>query len=240
MQRLMYIPSPDTENRLIEQFDGYFDLEDITPNELAGRLKDPNEYWGWPTGIAYETQVIKQADVVQLFCLHPDLYERETMRTNYSYYEKRTHHRSSLSPAAHSIVAARIGFPDQAYHYFQKSLTIDLYSTNPPASGGTFIGGIHTAACGIAWQMVVFGFAGIEVGEDGLHCDPHIPPEWNSTQFSLQYHGQDCIFTITPKTVKVDAALSNDAPVDIQIRDTRYRIAPGQSVTHTQGDYARS
>lgn len=233
MQRLMYIPSPDTEDRLIEQFDGYFDLEDITPNELAERLKDPNEYWGWPTGIAYETQVIKQADVVQLFCLHPDLYDRETMRTNYSYYEKRTHHRSSLSPAVHSIVAARIGFPDQAYHYFQKSLTIDLYSTNPPASGGTFIGGIHTAACGIAWQMVVFGFAGIEVGEDGLHCDPHIPQEWNSTQFSLQYHGQDCIFTITPETVKVNAALSNAAPVDLKIRDTRYRIAPGQSVTHT-------
>src|SRR6056297_3056673 len=161
MHEYMYIPTPLADSGLIEQFDGYFDLEDITPDALAERLKDPNEYWGWPTGIAYETQVIKQADVVQLFCLHPGMYNSDTMRKNYSYYERRTHHRSSLSPAVHSIVASQIGFPDQAYHYFQKSLTIDLYSTNPPASGGTFIGGIHTAACGIAWQMVVFGFAEI-------------------------------------------------------------------------------
>jgi 1,2-alpha-glucosylglycerol phosphorylase len=233
MHELMYIPAPQDDNRLIEQFDGYFDLEDVTPDKLAERLKDPNEYWGWPTGIAYETQVIKQADVVQLFCLHPDLYNQETMRANYSYYEKRTQHRSSLSPAVHSIVAARIGFKNQAYRYFQKSLTVDLYSINPPASGGTFIGGIHTAACGIAWQMVVFGFAGIEIGETGLRCDPHIPPEWNSTQFTLHYHRQNCIFTITPKTVKVDAALSNDAPLEVQIRGTQYRIDPGQSITHT-------
>ncbi|MFW6274349.1 MAG: glycosyl hydrolase family 65 protein [Spirochaetota bacterium] len=233
MHALMYIPTPAPDSKLIEQFDGYFNLEDITPDKLAERLKDPNEYWGWPTGIAYETQVIKQADVVQLFCLHPELYDTDTMQANYSYYEKRTHHRSSLSPAVHSIVAARIGFYDQAYHYFQKSLTIDLYSTNPPASGGTFIGGIHTAACGIAWQMVVFGFAGIEVGEDGLHCNPHIPREWSSAQFTLHYRGKSCIFTITPDSVKVDAALSNAEPLKIRILGKNYSIEPGQTLTHS-------
>ena len=133
----------------------------------------------------------------------------------------------------HSIVAAHIGFHDQAYHYFQKSLTIDLYSTNPPASGGTFIGGIHTAACGIAWQMVVFGFAGVDVEEDGLHCDPHMPEEWNSVQFTLVYRGKSCIFTLSANSIKVDAALSNDEALKIKIKDTHYSIEPGKSVTHS-------
>ncbi len=233
MHELMYIPSPDPQTGLIEQFDGYFGLEDITPDALAGRLKDPNEYWGWPTGIAYETQVIKQADIVQLFCLHPDMYSIDIMRKNYSYYEKRTHHRSSLSPAVHSIVASQIGFPDQAYHYFQKSLTIDLYSTNPPASGGTFIGGIHTAACGIAWQMVVFGFAGIEANDKGIFCKPHIPRQWNSVQFTLHYRGQSCLITLTSDSVKVDAAYSNSAPVPFKIKNRQYSIEAGNTVTHS-------
>src|SRR6056297_1377643 len=167
------------------------------PDTLAKRLKNPNEYWGWPTGIAYETQVIKQADVVQLFCLHPESYSVETIQKNYLYYEPRTHHRSSLSPAVHSIVASRIGFYDQAYRYFQESLCIDLFSTNPPASGGTFIGGNHTAACGIAWQMVVFGFSGIVFTDGGILCKPHLPHERSSVQFTLHYRGQSCLVSLT-------------------------------------------
>src|SRR6056297_4255072 len=233
MHDLMYIPAPDPATGLIEQFDGYFDLEDITPDALAERLKDPNEYWGWPTGIAYETQVIKQADVVQLFCLHPGMYNSDTMRKNYSYYERRTHHRSSLSPAVHSIVASQIGIPDQAYHYFQKSLTIDLYSTNPPASGGTFIGGIHTAACGIAWQMVVFGFAGIEVDDQGIHCRPHVPQQWSSVQFTLHYRGLSCVVTLTAGEVRVDAAHSNQGELPFHVGEQKFMIQPGASISRS-------
>ncbi|MFO7731944.1 MAG: glycosyl hydrolase family 65 protein [Spirochaetia bacterium] len=229
----MYIPSPDAGNSLIEQFDGYFGLEDIMPDTLAERLKDPNEYWGWPTGIAYETQVIKQADVVQLFCLHPESYSVETMQKNYRYYEPRTHHRSSLSPAVHSIVAARIGFYDQAYSYFRQSLSIDLFSTNPPASGGTFIGGIHTAACGIAWQMVVFGFAGIVFTDQGILCNPQIPQEWSSMQFSLHYRGQSCLVSITADSVKLDAAPSNQKALPFQVLEQKYQVQPGESISHS-------
>lgn len=234
MAELMFIPSPEPDTGLIEQFDGYFALEDILPGQLEKRLIDPDEYWGWPNGIAIETQVTKQADLLQLFCLHPDLYDRDIMKSNYEYYEPRTHHRSSLSPAVHSMVAARIGLAEQAYSYFRQSLTIDLYNTNPPASGGTFIGGIHTAACGIAWQMVVLGFAGVSVTEEGFSCDPRLPAQWSRVQFPFVYLGQEFLFTLTHGSIRIESIYSNTQTVQIRIRSEEYRLDPGSIRTLTR------
>ncbi len=234
MTELMFIPAPDPKTGLIEQFDGYFALEDILPEQLEKRLIDPDEYWGWPNGIAFETQVTKQADLLQLFCLHPDLYDRDIMKVNYEYYEPRAHHRSSLSPAVHSIVAARIGLAGQAYSYFRQSLTIDLYNTNPPASGGTFIGGIHTAACGISWQMVVLGFAGVSVTEEGLACEPQLPVQWSRVQFPFVYLGQEFLFTLTSETIRVESIRSNSRPVQIRIQGEIHRIEPGETRTFAE------
>src|SRR6056297_995659 len=64
---LLFLRDPREKDGLIEQFDGFFEHEDITPEQLKERLKDPGEYWGWPNGIAVETQVSKQADVAQIF-----------------------------------------------------------------------------------------------------------------------------------------------------------------------------
>jgi len=231
MSELMFIPAPDPKTGLIEQFVGYFSLEDILPEQLEKRLIDPDEYWGWPNGIAFETQVTKQADLLQLFCLHPDLYDSDIMKVNYEYYEPRAHHRSSLSPAVHSMVAARIGLAEQAYSYFLQSLTIDLYNTNPPASGGTFIGGIHTAACGIAWQMVVLGFAGVSVTGEGFSCDPRLPAQWSRVQFPFVYLGQEFLFTLTHDSIRIESIYSNTKTIQIRIKDEVYSIKPGSSRT---------
>ena len=61
----------------LEQFDGFFELEDIRPDALRERLIDPSEYWGWPNGIAVRTQVSKQADVAMLMWLHADRFDTD-------------------------------------------------------------------------------------------------------------------------------------------------------------------
>lgn len=58
----LFIPQPN-ESGVIPQFDGYFDLEDASIDEVRSRLLDPKEYWGGAYGVASHTQVIKQADV---------------------------------------------------------------------------------------------------------------------------------------------------------------------------------
>lgn len=47
----IYIHEPNKETLLIEQFDGFFDLEDITPDTLSKRLINEEEYWSLPNGI---------------------------------------------------------------------------------------------------------------------------------------------------------------------------------------------
>ncbi|MEA1883341.1 MAG: hypothetical protein U9N62_02335 [Thermotogota bacterium] len=39
-------------------------------------------------------------------------------------------------------------------------------------SGGTFIGGIHPAAAGTAWQIVVNDFTGFEIFDGKVYLNP--------------------------------------------------------------------
>lgn len=197
LARKIFVPEPAGDTRLIEQFSGFFQHEDVTPDELKSRLIEPGEYWGWPNGIAFETQVSKQADVLQLFMLHPEAYDLDVVKANWEYYEPRTQHGSSLSPGVYATVAARVGLLDDAYRYFMKSCTIDLYNDNKPVSGGTFIGGIHTAACGVSWQIVTLGFAGMYQIEGGFGFIPHLPKHWKRLKFSVTYAGSVIDVTVT-------------------------------------------
>ncbi len=127
----------------------------MTPDVVRQELIDPDEYWGWPNGVAVRTQVLKRADVLQLFALI-DIFPPEVMRANYLYYEPRTEHGSSLSPSAHALIASKAELPEEAFRYFEEASSIDLYNQSKKVmSRGSFLGGIHTAACGAVWFVVV-------------------------------------------------------------------------------------
>ncbi len=233
MAGLMYIREPDPQTSLIEQFDGYFNLERILPKDVQKRLKDENEYWGWPNGIAVSTQVIKQADLLQLFLLHPDKYPSQVIRANYDYYEPMAHHRSSLSPSVHAIIAAWCGKHDDAYRYFHSSATIDLYNTNPPISGGTFIGGIHTAACGALWQVIVYGFAGASFTRDLIHITPRLPKAWRRLAFPLIHRGQLFNIEITHDVCVVKSDRKNKSEISLVIGAVSVDVDPGETAKVT-------
>lgn len=230
MAQRIFVPEPDEKSGLIEQFDGYFQLEDITPGKLAGRLIDPAEYWGWPNGIAVETQVSKQADVVQLFMIHPKAYPVHVMRANCDYYEPRTQHGSSLSPSVYAIVGAWTGNMRMACDYFQKSLTVDLLATNKSESGGTFIGGIHTAACGVAWQIVVRGFCGLYVEDGTLGLSPHLPESWAKVRFSIFFRGQRLLVTVRQESVCVSHA-GGTQRVRLDLGGKEHLLEPSKELT---------
>ena len=110
----IYIPSPDAKTGLIEQFDGYFKLEDTTVDIVRSRLLDPKEYWGGAYGVASDTQVLKQADVVAMLSMFKNDYPTDIMRKNWEYYEPRTEHGSSLSACMYSLLSCYTGTPDDA------------------------------------------------------------------------------------------------------------------------------
>jgi len=212
---------------VIEQFDGFFRLEDISPQELARRLVNPSEYWGWPNGIAVETQVSKQADVCQAFVLHRDAYSPETMRANYDYYEPRTQHGSSLSPPVYAMVAAWVGSRRAAYDYFIRSAGVDIFDTGKAFSGGTFIGGIHTAACGAAWQVVVSGFAGMHHRGQMLLFSPHLPDGWSELEFSMTFRGDRVSVNLSRRAARFRASEDNRNVLHLGCAGQELALSPG-------------
>ncbi|MFO7779550.1 MAG: HAD-IA family hydrolase [Nitriliruptoraceae bacterium] len=228
LERLLVI-APDPDTLLLEQFQGYFDLEDIAPDDLRERLQHPDEYWGWPNGIAVHTQVTKQPDVVQLFVNQPERYDRATVAANYDYYLPRTQHGSSLSRPMYALVAARLGRVTEAEQLFQRGATVDLLADSHPAPGGTFIGGMHIAACGATWQVAVLGFGGVHVRERYVEVAPRLPEGWERLQFGLAVRGCWLEVDASNADVVLTAHADNPAEVEVDVHGRRVTVAAGST-----------
>jgi kojibiose phosphorylase len=227
----IYLPPPDLDTLLIEQCDDFFKLEDIRPEQLRQRLIHPEEYWGWPNGIAVEAQVLKQADVLQLFALLDDKFSKAVMRANYDYYEPRTEHGSSLSPSVHATVAAWADYPEEAYKYFLEGSSIDLYNASKKVmSGGSFLGGIHTAAAGAVWQMIVKGFAGFKLVSGLLHFRPALPKGWQRLSFRLIVHGNRLRVNLRQDGMTFTAAEDNQEALTLCVDGKDYQVSPGEAL----------
>lgn len=228
------LPEPGDDG-LVEQFTGFFDLEDITPDELRARLLHPQEYWGWPNGIAVRTQVSKQADIAMLLWLHRERFDTDTARTNYAYYEPRCSHDSSLSHAAHGMVAVGFGDAERAHAHFRRTATVDLLNTQHAVVGGTFIGGIHTAACGGTAQLAVQGFGGLSFADGRLRVEPLLPSAWTGLRYPITWRGAHLRVHIArtgeAAAVTIEAAAANPAPVALEVLGQLVSVAPGATVT---------
>ncbi len=152
----LYLLKPNAEG-VIEQFDGYFRLEDVRVEEVRSRLRHPNEYWGGSGGVATATRVIKQADLITLFNLYPDRFSEEVRRANYDFYLPYTEHGSSLSRCSYAIAACGIGRREEAYTALLESAEIDLRGGGKQWAGEIYIGGTHPAASGGAWIAATRG-----------------------------------------------------------------------------------
>lgn len=193
----LYVAAPDEKTLIIEQFDGYHRLEDCSLAEVKSRLLDPREYWGGGHGVASGTRIIKQADVALMLYLFKDEYSREVKKANWSYYEPRTEHGSSLSPCIYSLLSCEIGNAEWAYPFFVKTANIDLTGESKQFAGSIYIGGTHPAACGGAWMSAVLGFAGLKVRDGAVTVSPGLPEKWNRLKFKVIFRGEKYSIDIT-------------------------------------------
>jgi trehalose/maltose hydrolase-like predicted phosphorylase len=193
----LYVPKPDEETLVIEQFDGYHRLEDCSLLEVKGRLLDPKEYWGGGHGVASNTKIIKQADVVLMLYLFKNEYSQEIKQANWTYYEPRTEHGSSLSPCIYSLLSCEIGNEKWAYPFFVKTANVDLTGESKQFAGSIYIGGTHPAANGGAWMAAVLGFGGLKVQDGKITIKPNLPEKWNRLAFNIIVRGEKYSIDIT-------------------------------------------
>ena len=157
------------------------------------------EPWDWTTPrekhplllhfhplVIYRHRMIKQADVVMAHFLLPADAPPERRLADFDYYDPLTTGDSSLSPAIQAAVAARLGRPERAWEHFRRAATMDLADV-----AGNTADGIHLAAAAGVWLAVVKGFAGFELGADGVATtDPRLPASWRSLTIRMRVRGE--------------------------------------------------
>jgi kojibiose phosphorylase len=175
----------DAQSGLIEQFAGFFQRKEVDWPAYANRTKSMQTLLGIEGANAH--QVLKQPDVLLLHALLPGHFSEAELRTNWDYYCPRTDHTygSSLGPAVHAWLACRLGKVEEAYPHFMRAALVDIEDVR-----GNTAEGIHAASAGGVWQALVFGFAGVQVSEDGaVTVKPQLPAHWRRLAFTLQVRG---------------------------------------------------
>ena len=190
----------DAASGIYEQFAGFFDLEPLVIADVAPRRPIAADLLLGADRTS-RAQVLKQADVLMLHHLVPEETAPGSMLPNLDFYEPRTAHGSSLSPAIHASLLARAGRYRAALESLRIAARLDLDDLT-----GTTSGGVHVATMGGLWQALVFGFAGVRPRGDRLLVDPRLPPEWHAIEVALRFRGE-------PLRLRVDrAGVSLDAP----------------------------
>ncbi len=198
----MYLPRE--KNGLIEQHDGYFDLPHTDIDAIPVSEFPLYEHWSYDR--IYRSDMIKQPDVLMMLYLYNTSFTEEEKRINYEFYEPRTVHESSLSPAIHSILAAELGKMEEAVRFFGFATRLDLDNYNRNTREG-----LHVTSIAMAWANIVYGFAGLRSDGRVLHFAPRLPDRWKRLTFSILVRGR-----------VISIAMEKDG--------TRFRLARGEDL----------
>jgi trehalose/maltose hydrolase-like predicted phosphorylase len=188
----------DPMTQVYEQFAGFNRLEPLVVADLVHRPIAADLLLGQER--TRGAQVLKQADVLMLHHLVPDEVEPGSLEPNLAFYEPRTAHGSSLSPAIHAALFARAGRFGPAVEALKLAARIDVDDLT-----GTTAGGLHLATMGGVWQALVFGFAGVRASSGGLEVDPRLPDAWDALELRLKFHGHPVRIRIEHERLEVGA-----------------------------------
>jgi len=219
----------DEHAHLIEQHQGFFRLEHVDLHQFAPRTAPIDVLLGRPRTQA--SQVVKQADVVQLVALLWDELDPRVRRKSFHYYEPRTAHGSSLSPGIHALVAARLGLMDLAARYLDQTADIDLGNNM-----GNSAGGVHAAAMGSLWQAIVFGVAGLRQNLDNpdmLVVEPNLLPGMRRISLPFAMRGRLLELHVCRQVIEL-RVMEGRTPIEVAVAGPagtiqRVRAEPGRA-----------
>jgi trehalose/maltose hydrolase-like predicted phosphorylase len=235
VSRKLYIPFVD--DRIIAQFEGYEDLEDLDLDEyrkehgeflridriLQAEGDDPNRY-----------KTSKQADVLMLFYLfeNEDLqeifkhmgydFDPEMLSENIEYYNKRTSHGSTLSKLVHSWVTARSD-RTKSWESFEKALVSDFEDVQ----GGTTSEGIHLGAMAGTVDLMQRCYSGLRMKKNVLYLNPRLPDHLKTLDFKIRYRSKWLDIKINHQKMEIRVIEGWGKAVKIGFDGSIYELSPG-------------
>ena len=216
----MYFPYTKKHDVYLQQ-DGFLDKDLVKVDDLDKSQRPINQKWSWDRIL--RSPYIKQADVLQCFYFFEDDFTIEELERHFDFYEPFTVHESSLSPCVHSIQAAKLGRMEQAYKFYLRTSRLDLDDYNKEVEEG-----LHITSMAGTWMSVVEGFGGMRVLEDKLHFTPHIPQEWESYSFKINFRNR--ILKVTVGKQNSSYELTGNEEMSIRVNGERILLSPGKVV----------
>lgn len=213
----LYLPMPDKDG-IIPQSDTFLQLKKLDISKYKNAEAVLGIYNDYNTKQLNEYMVSKQSDTVMLLYLFRDLFDYETRKKNFVFYEDKTLHDSSLSKSTHAVLANEFKFEEMAYKLFKGAISVDL-GPNMKSSDE----GIHSASIGGIWAIYVLGFGGVNIDKNGLNINPRLPKEWSFLEFPLIYKGSSLRVRIE-KDNKVSIKKLQGNSVEIYIKGEKQLI----------------
>lgn len=200
----MYYPM-DAELGIFVQHDTFLD-KDLQPASAIPAGERPiNQHWSWDKIL--RSCYIKQADVLQGMYFLDHLYDHETKKRNFDFYEPMTVHESSLSPCVHSILAAELGYRDKAVEMYRRTARLDLDNINRDTEDG-----LHITSMAGGWLSIVQGFAGMRTARE-LSFAPFLPDCWTGYSFKINY--RDRLLQVTVHGGEMKLTLLKGQPLTV-------------------------
>jgi len=217
---------PVSKEGIIEQFDGYFELEELDWDDyrakngniyrldriLKAEGKSPDDY-----------KLAKQADTLMTFytidkedirsILESSGHEipSDYVKKNYEYYLNRTSHGSTLSRVVHAYLANLFGNSEEANRLYFEALQSDFTDIQ----GGTTAEGIHTGVMGGTAFMAIKSFAGINFKKQVLHINPSLPENWTSISFNFWFRNHNYYIDLFQDQLKIEVKNEISEKVEI-------------------------
>ena len=203
----VYLPY-DEELDVFIQHDGFLDKELIQVNDLPEEDRPLNQKWSWDRIL--RSCFIKQADVLQGLYFFEEMFDEDTHRRNFEFYEPMTVHESSLSPCVHAILAAKLGMKEKAYEMYVRTARLDLDDYNNDTEDG-----LHITSMAGTWMAVVKGFGGMRVIGEQLILNPSLPKEWQSFSFKILFKDSLLQISVNEKEITIENLSSKDVHMEV-------------------------
>jgi beta-phosphoglucomutase family hydrolase len=227
-----------SDEGIISQFDGYFDLAELDwelyrskydnisrmDRLLKAEGKSPDKY-----------KVSKQADLLMTFYTIgneavssildklgygvPGNY----LEKNFDYYLQRSSHGSTLSRLVHAFVAIQIGRDELGWELYLEALKSDYVDIQ----GGTSAEGIHTGVMGGTVLMAMTAFGGLNLYDEMYHITPRLPKHWRQLSFRFTYRNDEYMITAGHSDLKIFPITLKDE-ISIRINGDVMNLSPGK------------
>ena len=222
----MYFPRDEVKGIYLQQ-DGFLDKDLVPAEELPENQRPINQNWSWDRIL--RSPYIKQADTMQSFYLFQEDFSLEELKHHFDFYEPLTVHESSLSPCIHSVLAARIGYPDKSYEMYLRTARLDIDDYNNDTDDG-----LHITSMGGTWMSFVMGLGGMRVVNGKLTFQPFLPEKWKSYSFRIDFGGAHLELIKEPD--KFTVINHSKAGVSLSVWGTEKQIGGDSSEEFTRKD----